>query len=186
MRADIGGDSHIWYAISGRDGSILHICTLAFPTSGSANDDAWVRLLQCLGADLQVLALELGGVLWKVFVQGDFNFQPTSLGLGVDPSRKRREAWDIFIGKWNLALHNVCLNDEDPQPMLLPRRGREVEIRTGSTRHGPIVGRAIDLMLATEDLDVTMKIHNGIHCRQSSSIWVDEEGNLGLGCCGWD
>ena len=46
----------------------------------------------------------------------------------------------------------------------LSKRGIEVTIRRGSTRHGQGTGRAIDLVCITDDIDAHMVIHNGIHC----------------------
>ena len=89
------------------------------------------------------------------------------MGQGIDPSGKRREAWEHFSTRWALILHNPTLSNEDEQQVWLPLRQRWVWIRSGSTRHGPSTGRAIDLMLSTGDLDVRLKIHNSVNCRQS-------------------
>ena len=102
--------------------------------------------------------------LANVVIMGDFNFQPACLGAGPDPSPRRREAWRLFMIRWTLSLHNPYLGDETPSSIWLPLRGREASVRTGSTRHGPHTGRAIDLVLSSSDVELVFTIHNSLHC----------------------
>ena len=51
---------------------------------------------------------------------------------------------------------------EQPQEILLSRRNKQVRIRTGATRHGLGLAKAIDLAYSTADVDADLTIHNGI------------------------
>ena len=49
-----------------------------------------------------------------------------------------------------------------------------MSIRLGSTRHGPTVGRAIDLALCSPNVCAELTVHNGIHCYlQGSCGWTE-------------
>ena len=144
------------------------------PTTHNADaDHEWQREMDGLSADLDTLAALQGGLLSKTLVIGDFNMQPFELQGGIEPRQLRETGWRNFQRKWNLTLHNPKMTG-DTHTMYLPLRQREVTIKQGSTRHGQGVGRAIDLILSTNDLDITMKVHNGLHCSGP-----DQE------CCGW-
>ena len=155
-RHDIGNDSCIWVEVLGSDSTKLFVGTIALPTMGAQNDDTWVALLQQLSSDLEKLCIGDSGILANIIVQGDFNFQPPGLGGQPDPSRKRSAAWEIFLSKWDLVLHNPHLGEETPVSVHLPLRDRDVMLRRGSTRHGPHVGRAIDLTLTSSDVELSL------------------------------
>ena len=96
----MGNDCRIWVRVAGSDGSILNVCTVALPTMGIAKDEKWGNELHGLDSDIRSLLLDQGRThLTKVVLMGDFNFQPASLG-GMDPSPRRRQAWQCFMLEW--------------------------------------------------------------------------------------
>ena len=79
----------------------------------------------------------------------------------------------MLTKKWDIHLHNPSLAGAVPLEIDLPIRGRQVKVYAGSTRHGPSVGRAVDIVGTIGERTLDMVIHNGIHCG-------------GPGICGWD
>ena len=115
VRADLGSDRRVWTRVLGAFGEVLSLATIAMPTSGSHNDPEWIEELNGLLLDLECILVEqCGPKLLRVVVQGDFNFQPGSLGGDPDPSSCRRNAWNNFMVRWQLALHNPLVGGDVP------------------------------------------------------------------------
>ena len=173
-RSDIGNECRLWVCVAGTTDVSLYVCTVAFPTAGCHHDDRWIAELTGLGNDLSILCEGDSKSLSHVVIQGDFNFQPPVLGgPGVSDSARRRSAWNSFMDEWDLLLHNPPFHGDVPDSILLPLRGRSVDVYAGSTRHGPTAGRAIDLVMSSRDVCLDMVIHNGRGCG-------------GHGCCQWE
>ena len=159
---------------------MLHLCVVSLPTGGSSNDVRWVAEVDGLEKDLETIYSEscLEGRestpptktrkknIRNILAVGDFNFQPSSLGQGCDPSKARRRRWELLMASSELRLLNQTMATETPQMVKFPGRGQHVRLLSGSTRHAspPSVGRAIDLALASEDIDVRLIIHNVLQC----------------------
>ena len=164
VRTDIGNDTRIWLEVQGGH-EVLLVCTLAFPTAGAHHEEAWLSMLSGLHDDLCCIkSLQGLASLRRMILQGDFNFQPSCLGGGDDHSSRRRRAWERFVAEWGLILRNEPLDVQDVMEVVLPLRKRSVKLMRGSTRHGPSVGRSIDLVMSTCDVVLNATIHNGLQC----------------------
>ena len=108
------------------------------------------------------------------------NFQPDELGgakepcrkLGgaKEPCRKRQAAWSQMCNTFGLVLHNPALDSNSVHSIRLPLREKMVSIQEGSTRHGPGIGRAIDLVFSSDGLYTDVTIHNSVHCSDSCPL----------------
>jgi hypothetical protein len=172
-RSDIGSACRIWVGATGFENQVMDACTIALPTAGSHHDDRWVEELEGLGQDLNVLCQGTPHEWSNVMIFGDFNFQPLVLGgPGSADSLRRRVAWNAFMREWGLVLHNPVMFGDELSVIHLPLRKRDVSICSGSTRHGPSTGRAIDLVLTSGDVELEVVVHNGRHCGGKGSLPV--------------
>ena len=163
---DIGNVRSLWLSCDSSDGAPLSVCFTYFPTQGDRPaDDKWLEQLAVLATDLSKVATDgTPDTLRRTLITGDFNFQPPELGGSNDTRPVRQRAWAAFMRTWRLVLHNPTLHSDCVKEVTLPLRKRTTRIRTGSTRHDHHIGRAIDLVLTSQDLCVEVTIHNSIHC----------------------
>ena len=174
--AGLGSNRRLWLEHPRVDGESLFICLVYLPPQGNCEDDvAWRLELEGLSTDLeQILARsEVNNLtLSNIVITGDFNFQPPELGGALDPRCRRRTAWATFQRRWSLELNNPTMHAAPISSIRLPLRNKVVNVRAGSTRHGPTPGRAIDLTLSSTDVSIEMVIHNRIHCcSDSPCVW---------------
>ena len=125
------------------------------------NEAEWHEEIVGLNRDLVELYGSEAAEASLTLLIGDFNTQPRCLGAGPDFAPERDRALSALCRRWKLHLHNPSLHGDVPATLTLPLRKRTVQIRRGSTRHGPDVGRAIDLAYASPDLQPNDVIHNG-------------------------
>jgi len=163
----VGGDRRFWLALDVQEQEELMMCQVQLPPPGDGqeSDQLWVHEVQQLQEDLEELRRRRGpGPLKRVLIMGDMNMQPDVLGGQREPRRQRHKHWKKLCETWNLALHNPQLQPDIVQEVELQSRSRWVRACWGCTRHGGGVGRAIDLVVATPDVNLEMIIHNGLHC----------------------
>ncbi len=103
--ASIGSDRRIWIRIDGAFDQDCWTCFLYLPPSGNQQQDAeWLRELNGLQTDIRCLHGRLPqGQTPIIFLLGDWNVQPSCLGGGPDPCRKRDETVQSLLVEFDLT-----------------------------------------------------------------------------------
>ena len=164
----IGSTRRLWVTCPTTDG-VLHIaCVYLPPLPRFGGDDAWHEELEGLARDIGRIRGDLHGRQPRVFIMGDFNLQPSSLGGGPDRSPARDRHWNKFVQGNSLITLNPAVGSGPPQAVGLPLRGKDVMVLPGHTHHCAGQSRALDLMVATAGVARQAVVHNSLHCSATS------------------
>ena len=160
---DVGGGRRIWILVRGHRGSL---CALIFyylpPPGGAAAELEWAAEIGGIRNDIGVIRGRHGHI--HMLAMGDANVQPGELSGAPDPHPRR----DVLLVQLHSGMGFVLLNPhvrgDSREPVRLPIRQLDIDIRTGDTRHSGGASRAIDLAAATSNTTATMQVHNSRHC----------------------
>ena len=81
--------------------------------------------------------------------------------------------WRAESAGWGAPLITKAAADELVVSLDLPLRGKSVLVRPSDTHHcngAPSSSRTLDLTNASEDLMISIAIHNGLHCQRLATV----------------
>ena len=141
----------------------------------ATDDDQWADELRGITQDILLIRARFGEEGNTLFLlTGDANVQPSCIGKGPDRNAFRNDLWISESHLWGLRMRNPTSFGENAVPVCLPIRQVDVYIRPCDSHHccgADKESRAIDIIEASVELEMSTLLHNGLHCKAGDCEW---------------
>jgi hypothetical protein len=172
----VGSDRRLPISIRIDDDKIMWIILVYFPPfQSSSREEEWRLELEGLKTDLDTIrSMNNQAEPASVLLLGDINVEPAEMGGRDASTASRRILWTRFLEEHRLMLCNPMVDADAQHKVWLPLRQKYVQVGTGATHHCSGQARGLDIVGCTEDLDVDVMVHNGVHCKTHGQCTWDE------------
>ena len=163
---DLGNDRCIWLEIgASTTPSHFFLAGVYLPACNgtSQRDEDWKGCVDKVAKDLEELKRRVPSAEFMII--GDVNVQPIELSPGLPTTSQRQRIWTKLLSTTRLTSLNPLIGSAES--LELPTRRTVVPTSFGATFHGCTPAKALDITLVSGNLNASLVIHNGVHCRET-------------------